>query len=59
MNFSTWSIRNPVPAVLLFILLTATGLIAFDRLSVQEFSRHGSSDHSDQCHARGRGPRAA
>jgi multidrug efflux pump subunit AcrB len=37
MNFSTWSIRNPVPAVLLFILLTATGLIAFDRLSVQNF----------------------
>lgn len=37
MNFSAWSIRNPVPAVLLFLLLTATGLIAFDRLSVQNF----------------------
>ncbi|MFA1672150.1 efflux RND transporter permease subunit [Rhizobium mongolense] len=37
MNFSAWSIRNPVPAVLLFILLTAGGLIAFDRLSVQNF----------------------
>ncbi len=37
MNFSAWSIRNPVPAVLLFILLTASGLIAFDRLSVQNF----------------------
>lgn len=37
MNFSAWSIRNPVPAVLLFILLTAIGLIAFDRLSVQNF----------------------
>ncbi|MBW9051206.1 efflux RND transporter permease subunit [Rhizobium mesosinicum] len=37
MNFSAWSIRNPVPAVLLFVLLTATGLIAFDRLSVQNF----------------------
>ncbi|GAA3080793.1 efflux RND transporter permease subunit [Rhizobium viscosum] len=37
MNFSAWSIRNPVPAVLLFILLTATGLIAFARLPVQNF----------------------
>ncbi|MBY5836438.1 efflux RND transporter permease subunit [Rhizobium leguminosarum] len=37
MNVSAWSIRNPVPAVLLFILLTAGGLIAFERLSVQNF----------------------
>ncbi|RAX37919.1 efflux RND transporter permease subunit [Rhizobium tropici] len=37
MNFSAWSIRNPVPAILLFILLTAGGLVAFDRLSVQNF----------------------
>lgn len=37
MNFSAWSIRNPVPAVLLFILLTAGGLLAFDRLPVQNF----------------------
>ncbi|WP_064681184.1 efflux RND transporter permease subunit [Rhizobium bangladeshense] len=37
MNFSAWSIRNPVPSILLFMLLTATGLIAFERLSVQSF----------------------
>jgi multidrug efflux pump subunit AcrB len=37
MNFSAWSIRNPVPAILLFILLTVGGLLAFDRLSVQNF----------------------
>ena len=37
MNFSAWSIRNPVPAILLFILLTAGGLLAFDRLAVQNF----------------------
>ncbi|UWU17702.1 efflux RND transporter permease subunit (plasmid) [Rhizobium sullae] len=37
MNFSAWSIRNPVPAILLFILLTVGGLIAFDRLAVQNF----------------------
>ncbi|MER9025490.1 efflux RND transporter permease subunit [Mesorhizobium sp. M0815] len=37
MNFSAWSIRNPVPAILLFILLTVSGLLAFDRLAVQNF----------------------
>lgn len=37
MNFSAWSIHNPVPAILLFILLTAGGLLAFDRLAVQNF----------------------
>jgi len=29
MNFSALSIRNPIPAVLLFILLTLAGLIGF------------------------------
>ncbi|WP_047464136.1 efflux RND transporter permease subunit [Rhizobium rhizogenes] len=37
MNFSSWSIRNPVPAILLFILSTVGGLLAFDRLAVQNF----------------------
>ncbi|MGV1989186.1 efflux RND transporter permease subunit [Agrobacterium sp. 22-221-1] len=37
MNFSAWSIRNPVPAILLFVLLTAGGLLAFERLAVQNF----------------------
>jgi multidrug efflux pump subunit AcrB len=37
MNVSAWSIRNPVPAILLFALLTACGLLAFSRLAVQTF----------------------
>ncbi|SON56610.1 Swarming motility protein SwrC [Hartmannibacter diazotrophicus] len=37
MNFSALSIRNPVPAILLFVLLTAGGLIAFNRLAIQNF----------------------
>ncbi|RVD72479.1 MAG: efflux RND transporter permease subunit [Mesorhizobium sp.] len=37
MNFSAWSIRNPVPSILLFVLLTACGLLAFDRVAVQNF----------------------
>ncbi|MFV8607460.1 efflux RND transporter permease subunit [Ralstonia pseudosolanacearum] len=34
MNFATWSIRNPVPAVLLFILLTLAGLYGFRELPI-------------------------
>ncbi|RAX37791.1 efflux RND transporter permease subunit [Rhizobium tropici] len=37
MNISAWSIRNPVPAVLLFVLLTVCGLLAFSKLHVQNF----------------------
>ena len=34
MNFVTWSIRNPVPVIVLFIALTAAGLISFPKLGV-------------------------
>ncbi|AWD20884.1 efflux RND transporter permease subunit [Fuscovulum blasticum] len=37
MNFSAWAIRNPVPPILAFILMTITGLMAFNRLEVQNF----------------------
>ncbi|WAC74249.1 efflux RND transporter permease subunit [Roseateles sp. SL47] len=37
MNVSAWSIRNPVPSVLLFILLSVIGLIGFGKLKVQDF----------------------
>ncbi|WP_113487184.1 efflux RND transporter permease subunit [Rhizobium cremeum] len=37
MNISAWSIRNPVPALLLFILLTVMGLLSFGKLAVQNF----------------------
>jgi multidrug efflux pump subunit AcrB len=37
MNFSTWSIKNPVPAILLFIMLTAAGLLGFRAMKVQQF----------------------
>ncbi|MFC5568832.1 efflux RND transporter permease subunit [Lysobacter yangpyeongensis] len=37
MNISAWSIRKPVPSVLLFILLTVLGLIGFQRLDIQDF----------------------
>src|SRR5262249_55955150 len=36
MNFVTWAIRNPVPAVVLFAVLLVGGLIGFSRLGVQD-----------------------
>lgn len=35
MNFTTWSIRNPIPAIVLFALLALAGLWGFRALSVQ------------------------
>ncbi|TVT86083.1 efflux RND transporter permease subunit [Pseudomonas sp. H3(2019)] len=37
MNFSSWSIRNPVPVIMLFVLLALIGLMAFSSLKVQDF----------------------
>ena len=36
MNFVTWSIRNPVPVIVLFVALTVAGLISFAKLGVQD-----------------------
>jgi multidrug efflux pump subunit AcrB len=35
MNLSAWSIRNPVPAILLFVVLTFLGIIGFNKLGIQ------------------------
>ncbi len=37
MNVSAWSIRNPIPSVLLFIMLTLGGLMGFKAMKVQQF----------------------
>ena len=37
MNVSAWSIRNPIPGVLLFIMLTLVGLMAFKAMKIQNF----------------------
>jgi hydrophobe/amphiphile efflux-1 (HAE1) family protein len=34
MNFVTWSIRNPVPVIVLFVALTVAGLLSFPKLGV-------------------------
>jgi preprotein translocase subunit SecF len=37
MNVSAWSIRNPIPAVMLFVLLTIAGVFSFASMKVQNF----------------------
>ncbi|HYF19871.1 MAG TPA: efflux RND transporter permease subunit [Ramlibacter sp.] len=37
MNVSSWSIRNPIPALMLFVLLTFGGLLGFNAMKVQNF----------------------
>ncbi|MBX3626591.1 MAG: efflux RND transporter permease subunit [Rhizobacter sp.] len=36
-NVSSWSIRNPTPAILLFIMLTLAGLLGFRAMKIQNF----------------------
>ncbi len=36
-NFSAWSIRNPIPSILLFIVLMALGLMSFASLPITRF----------------------
>ncbi len=37
MNFATWSIRNPIPVIVLFALMAMAGLWSFGRLPIQDF----------------------
>ena len=37
MNVSAWSIRNPIPGVLLFVMLTLLGLMGFSGMKIQQF----------------------
>ncbi len=37
MNVSSWCIRNPIPALMLFVLLTFAGLLSFKSMKIQNF----------------------
>ncbi|MEB5477849.1 efflux RND transporter permease subunit [Acinetobacter pollinis] len=37
MNISAWSIRNPIPSILLFIVLAISGLLCFHSMKIQKF----------------------
>jgi multidrug efflux pump subunit AcrB len=36
-NVSAWSIRNPLPAVMLFVMLTLAGIASFKAMKIQQF----------------------
>jgi multidrug efflux pump subunit AcrB len=36
-NISAWSIRQPIPSILLFVILMVTGLVSFKALKIQSF----------------------
>ena len=37
MNLSSWSIRNPIPSIVLFVMLTLVGLMSFSSMKIQNF----------------------
>jgi multidrug efflux pump subunit AcrB len=37
MNVSAWSIRNPIPSMMLFVMLTLGGVISFKSMKIQNF----------------------
>ncbi|WP_235515365.1 efflux RND transporter permease subunit [Achromobacter sp. Root83] len=37
LNVSSWAIRNPIQVILLFVLLTLAGLMAFSAMKIQNF----------------------
>ncbi len=37
MNLSAWSIKNPIPALMLFVMLSFAGMLAFKAMKVQQF----------------------
>ena len=36
-NVSSWSIKNPLPSIVFFVLLTLAGIVGFQLTSVQDF----------------------
>jgi multidrug efflux pump subunit AcrB len=37
MNFSAWAIKNPIPSIMLFVLLTLAGTFSFKAMKIQQF----------------------
>jgi multidrug efflux pump subunit AcrB len=37
MNVSAWCIKNPIPSVMLFVMLTLGGLLGFQQMKIQQF----------------------
>lgn len=37
MNISAWCIRNPIPAIMLFVMLSFAGIVSYKAMKVQNF----------------------
>jgi multidrug efflux pump subunit AcrB len=37
MNVSAWCIRNPIPAIMFFVLLTVAGVLSYNAMKIQNF----------------------
>ena len=37
MNVSAWCIKNPIPAVMVFVMLTLAGMLGFRSMKIQQF----------------------
>ena len=37
MNVSAWSIKNPIPTLMIFVLLTLAGILSWQSMKVQNF----------------------
>ena len=43
MKFSAWSIKNPTPAIMFFVMVTVAGLASFATMKVQQFPDLGNA----------------
>ena len=37
MNVSSWCIKNPIPAIMLFVMLSFAGILSYNSMKVQNF----------------------
>ena len=47
MNFSAWSIKNPIPGILLFIMLGLAGLMCFHWMKIQQSTKFACKRKED------------
>ena len=55
-NISAWSIRQPVPSLVLFMVLIALGYVSFGQLADHALSQHRRADRAGARLPVGRGP---
>jgi hypothetical protein len=53
MNISAWSVRRPIPVIVLFLVITLAGMVAFGRLGVDTQPQRRFSGGDRGCHPGG------